>query len=145
MKTRLNHIGVVVRDADDITDLFRTLGVAPLTTPEPDPIQKVTARFFASGGAQEVHIELLEPTDNTSPVANFLAKKGGGLHHLCFEVEDLDSAVRELAAQGYKVVSQPVACIGYDNSFGLGKNTPTRIAFLMAPSKLLVELLQKGN
>lgn len=144
MKTRLNHIGLVVRDVDEVGQLFRTLGIASLTRPEPDPIQKVTARFFASGGAQEVHIELLEPTDNTSPVANFLAKKGGGLHHLCFEVDDIDSAARELEAQGYKIVSTPVECIGYDKSFALGENTPTRIAFLMTSSRLLVELLQKG-
>jgi methylmalonyl-CoA/ethylmalonyl-CoA epimerase len=100
MKAALNHLGVVVQDVEGAAKLLGTLGMKALTRPEPDPIQKVTACFLASEGEQGVHIELLEPTDETSPVANFLAKKGGGLHHLCFEVEDVDSAMRELEAQG---------------------------------------------
>ena len=144
MSLRLNHIGVVVQDVLEIAEVLRTLGLEALTKPEPDPVQRVTACFMGKEGAEEVHIELLEPADDHSPIAKFLGKKGGGLHHLCFEVDDLDAATRDLEQKGFRVVSEPVDCIGYDRSFDLGKKTATRIAFLMTSNKLLIELLQKG-
>jgi methylmalonyl-CoA/ethylmalonyl-CoA epimerase len=145
MTIRLNHIGVVVQDVLEVAEVLRTLGIEALTRPEPDPVQKVTACFMGKEGAEEVHIELLEPTDTQSPIAKFLGKKGGGLHHLCFEVDDIDAATRDLERKGFKLISEPVECIGYDRSFDLGKNASTRIAFLMTSNKLLIELLQKGR
>ena len=145
MTTRLNHIGVVVHDVLEVGEVLRTLGLKPLTQPEPDPVQKVTACFMGKEGTEEVHIELLEPTDDRSPIAKFLGKKGGGLHHLCFEVDDIDAATKDLEQKGFKVISEPVECIGYDRSFDLGKKASTRIAFLMTSNKLLIELLQKGR
>jgi len=145
MASRLNHIGVVVQDVLEVTEVLRTLGLEALTKLEPDPVQKVTACFMGKEGPEEVHIELLEPTDTQSPIAKFLGKKGGGLHHLCFEVDDIDAATRDLEQKGFKVVSEPVECIGYNRSFNLGKECSTRIAFLMTSNKLLIELLQKGR
>jgi methylmalonyl-CoA/ethylmalonyl-CoA epimerase len=145
MANRLNHIGVVVQDVLEVAEVLRTLGLEPLTKPEPDPVQKVTACFMGKLDGEEVHIELLEPTDGASPIAKFLGKKGGGLHHLCFEVDDIDASTRDLEQKGFKVVSEPVECIGYDRSFNLGKESSTRIAFLMTSNKLLIELLQKGR
>jgi methylmalonyl-CoA/ethylmalonyl-CoA epimerase len=136
---------VVVQDVLEIAEVLRTLGLEALTKPEPDPVQKVTACFMGKEGPEEVHIELLEPTEDRSPIAKFLGKKGGGLHHLCFEVDDIDAATRDLEQKGFKVVSEPVECIGYDRSFNLGKECSTRIAFLMTSNKLLIELLQKGR
>jgi hypothetical protein len=60
MALRLDHIGVVVQDVVEIAEVFHTLGLKPLTKPEPDPVQKVTACFMGKEGAQEVHIELLQ-------------------------------------------------------------------------------------
>ncbi len=145
MAMKLNHIGVVVEDVLELAEVLRTLGLEPLTKPEPDPVQKVTACFMGREGAEEVHIELLEPTDSQSPIAKFLGKKGGGLHHLCFEVDDIHAATKDLERKGCRVISEPVECIGYDRSFDLGKNASTRIAFLMTSNKLLIELLQKGK
>lgn len=129
----------------EVAEVLRTLGLGLLTRPEPDPVQKVTACFIGKAGAEEVHIELLEPTEDRSPIANFLGTRGGGLHHLCFEVDDIEAATKDLGQKGFKVVSQPVDCIGYDRSFDLGKKASTRIAFLMTSNKLLIELLQKGR
>jgi len=145
MAMRLNHVGVVVQDVLEIAEVLRSLGLKPLTNPEPDPVQKVAACFMGKEGSEEVHIELLEPTDDQSPIAKFMEKKGGGLHHLCFEVDDIDAATRDLEQKGFKIVCEPVECIGYDRSFDLGKESKTRIAFLMAAKKLLIELLQKGK
>jgi methylmalonyl-CoA/ethylmalonyl-CoA epimerase len=142
MSITLNHIGLVVKDASESAKLLGVLGFQQVTRPEPDPIQKVKACFLAGTEGKGPHIELLEPRDQDSPVANFLGKRGGGLHHMCFEVDDIDEATRELKQKGFKLVSSPVACIGYDRSFELEQ---TRIAFFMLPNKLLIELLQKGK
>lgn len=144
MSIKLNHIGLVVRDIQKSAEILRTLGLKERTQPEPDPIQKVTACFITAGADQAIHIELLEPTDESSPITNFLSKRGEGLHHLCFEVDDIDLATDELKQKGFQVVSPPVECIGYDRSFRSQCTVNTKIAFLMLPNKLLIELLQKG-
>ncbi|HYQ60598.1 MAG TPA: hypothetical protein VEP29_06075, partial [Desulfatiglandales bacterium] len=59
--------------------------------------------------------------------------------------DDIDTATRDLERKGFKVISEPVKCVGYDKSFNLGRNASTRIAFLMTANKLLIELLQKGR
>lgn len=144
MKAKLNHIGVVVHDILETSEVLRLIGLKQLTKPEPDPIQKVSACFLAGGEEQGVHIELIEPTDETSPIAKFLANRAGGLHHLCFEVDDIEEMTERLEQKGFQVVSPPAECVGYDRSFNLKGNQATRISFLLLPNKLLIELLQKG-
>jgi len=141
MSITLSHIGLVVGNAAEFATLLGALGFEQITRLEPDPIQKVKACFLAAREGKGPHIELLEPDGEDSPIAGFLAKRGGGLHHVCFEVDDIDGAMRELAQKGFQPLSSPVKCIGYDRSFEL---EGTRIAFLMMPNKLLVELLQRG-
>lgn len=144
MKAVLNHIGIVVPDVLEVAGLLRLLGLKQLTKPEPDPIQKVAACFLAGGDERGVHIELIEPTDDTSPIAKFLANRGGGLHHLCFEVDDIEEMTERLKQMGFQVVSPPVECVGYDRSFDLKGSQATRISFLLLPNRLLIELLHKG-
>jgi methylmalonyl-CoA/ethylmalonyl-CoA epimerase len=141
---RLNHIGIAVHDVLETAEVLRSLGLVQLTKPEPDPIQKVTACFLAAGGRPDVHIELIQPTHENSPIANFLARRGAGLHHLCFEVDDIEEMTTALERKGFRVVSPPVECIGYDRSFDLKGDRPTKISFLLLANKLLIELLQKG-
>jgi methylmalonyl-CoA/ethylmalonyl-CoA epimerase len=141
---KLNHIGIVVHDVLETAGVLRSLGLVQLTIPEPDPIQKVTACFLSAGGLHGVHIELIQPTGESSPIANFLARRGAGLHHLCFEVDDIEEMTSTIERKGLRVVSPPVECIGYDRSFNLKGDRPTRISFLLLPNTLLIELLQKG-
>jgi methylmalonyl-CoA/ethylmalonyl-CoA epimerase len=145
VKLRLHHIGLVVPRLSELVEVFRSLGLKQATQPEPDPIQKVTASFIASEKGDEIYIELLEPLSDDSPVTKFLKKLGGGLHHLCFEVDDIDSTVNELEKKGFRLVSPPVECLGYDRSFRPGSTHPTKIAFFLLPNKILIELLQKGT
>jgi methylmalonyl-CoA/ethylmalonyl-CoA epimerase len=144
MKAVLNHIGIAVHDILEASQLLRLIGLKQLTKPEPDPIQKVSACFLAGGEEQGVHIELIEPTDETSPIAKFLANRAGGLHHLCFEVDDIEEMTERLEQKGFQVVSPPAECVGYDKSFDLKGDQATRISFLLLPNRLLIELLQKG-
>jgi methylmalonyl-CoA/ethylmalonyl-CoA epimerase len=144
MRTKLNHIGIVVHDVLEVAGLLSPLGLQQVTNPEPDPIQKVTASFLAGEDENTVYIELIQPTDDASPVAKFLETGGGGLHHLCFEVDDIKEMASRLAQKGFQVISPPVECVGYDRSFNLKGSQATKISFLLLPGRLLIELLQKG-
>jgi methylmalonyl-CoA/ethylmalonyl-CoA epimerase len=65
------------------------------------PEQKVKTAFFPVG---EARLEYLESTDPEGPVGKFLAKRGPGIHHVCFEVDDIDAAVAELVAKGVRMI-----------------------------------------
>ncbi len=145
MKLRLHHIGLVVPHLSELVEVFRSLGLKQATQPESDPIQKVRASFIASNEGEETYIELLEPLSDDSPVTKFLERKGGGLHHLCFEVDDIDSVVDELVERDFKLVSPPVECAGYDRSFRPGSTQPSKIIFFLLGNKVLIELLEEGK
>jgi methylmalonyl-CoA/ethylmalonyl-CoA epimerase len=140
---KLSHIGIVVDNVSEFAKLFEILGFKEITDSEPDPVQKVTARFVTVGDELPIHLELLEPTHEDSPISNFLKKRGGGLHHLCFEVDDIERATDDLVRNGFKMVSPPVDCKGYDRTFRL--KGITRIAFFMLSDRILIELLKKGE
>ena len=145
MRLKLNHIGLVVRNVSEFAEIFRHLGLSEMAEPEPDPVQKVLACFFSAGKGEKTHIELLEPTDENSPISNFLKKRGGGLHHLCFEVDDIEKAKEEFIQKGFRMVSEPVECIGYDRSFKDTCGAGTKIAFFLISDKILIEILEKGH
>ncbi len=144
MPIKLNHIGFVVEKIAEAAKLFRTLGLREVTGTEPDPIQKVVACFMGTGDEGEAHIELLEPAAEDSPITRFLKKRGGGLHHICFEVDDIERTTDDLIQKGYHVVVPPVDCVGYDRSFKRKPQGTTKIAFFFLSQKILIELLQKG-
>ena len=143
--TKLNHIGFVVQNIEKAAILFRTLGLREVTGTEPDPVQKVVACFMGTGDEGEAHIELLEPAGGDSPITNFLKKRGGGLHHICFEVDDIHRTTDDLIQKGYNVVVPPVDCVGYDRSFMRKTDGVTKIAFFFLSEKILIELLQKSK
>jgi methylmalonyl-CoA/ethylmalonyl-CoA epimerase len=144
MALRLNHIGLVFPKISEVAEIFRALGLDEMTQPEPDPIQRVSASFVEAGDGQDVYIELLEPTGASSPVATFLEKTGGGLHHLCFEVDDIECIADGLTKKGFTMVCEPVECVGYDRSFHRESGQPSKVAFFLLPNKILIEFLQKG-
>jgi len=130
---KLHHIGMVVRDVrKTAAALERLLGIKALTGPEEDPIQRVMAIFLDLGWGDGVTLELLEPTQEDSPVSRFL-ERGGGLHHICFEVEDLDAKIAELKARGLRVVCEPVPARGFGGR---------RIAFVFPVEGILVEFVE---
>jgi methylmalonyl-CoA/ethylmalonyl-CoA epimerase len=97
----LNHVGIAVRSIDDQKSYYEgTLGMQFEGT-EDVPSQKVRVAFFRAG---DVRIELLEPTDPESGVAKFLEKRGEGLHHLAFTVEDINARIAELKESGLRMI-----------------------------------------
>ena len=128
---KLDHVGVAVSSIDSALGIYRALGLSELKR-EVVPGQKVTVAFLPVG---ESRIELLEPTSADSPVAKFLEKRGGGVHHLCFAVEDLEGALADLSRRGFRLIhANPVP--GAD-----GK----RVAFLHpeAGGGVLIELSER--
>jgi methylmalonyl-CoA/ethylmalonyl-CoA epimerase len=144
MRLRLHHIGLVVPSISEFAGIFRILGFNEMTQPEPDPIQRVLASYIAVGKGQDIYIELLEPLGDDSPITNFLKKKGGGLHHLCFKVDDIEGIGNELVKKGFEMVCPPVECVGHDRSFKRECTQTSRIAFVLSANKILIELLQEG-
>ncbi|HEY3203965.1 MAG TPA: methylmalonyl-CoA epimerase [Thermoanaerobaculia bacterium] len=130
---RIDHVGVAVTSIDEALGTYRALGLSEARREEV-PSQKLTAAFLPVGDSR---IELLEPTDGASPIAKFLKKRGEGMHHVCFAVEDLESALSDLKAKGFRLIhSTPVP--GAD-----GK----RVAFLhpRAARGVLIELSERAK
>jgi methylmalonyl-CoA/ethylmalonyl-CoA epimerase len=103
---RLNHIGIATPSIAASIELYRTLlGATAIGEPFDLPAQGVKVCFIDAPNTQ---IELIEPYDDASPIAGFLAKNpAGGQHHLCFEVPDIHAAIAELTAQGARVLGSP--------------------------------------
>jgi methylmalonyl-CoA/ethylmalonyl-CoA epimerase len=128
---RIDHVAIAVASLDDVLPVYRALGLE-VAHREEVAGQKVVTAFLPVG---ESRIELLEPTDEESPVGKFLARRGPGLHHICFAVDDIEEALAELQRRGFRLLNAtPVA--GAD-----GK----KVAFLHPDSGkgVLIELSQQ--
>ncbi len=107
---KLNHVAIAVPDLGAATALYRdTLG-ANVSAPEALPEHGVTVVFVDTGGTR---IELLEPLGEDSPIAAFLERNAaGGIHHLCYEVDDIRAARDRLIASGARVLGDGEPSIG---------------------------------
>jgi methylmalonyl-CoA epimerase len=145
MPLKLDHIGFVVEDINTMKELFKTLGLDAGTEAVINPLQKVSASFVNVGEKDDIYVELLEPASDDSPISNFLQKKGGGLHHLCFEVDDIEKATQELTAKGFRMVVSPEDCTAYDENLKRECKDSTKIAFFIISKGVLIELIEKGR
>lgn len=107
---RLNHVAIVVPDLEAGAAVYRdTLG-AKVSAPQRLPEHGVTVVFVELPNTK---IELLEPLDAASPIAKFLAKNpGGGMHHVCYEVDDIIASRDALKAKGARVLGDGTPRIG---------------------------------
>jgi len=110
MLGRLNHVAIAVPDLDAATATYRdTLG-AKVTPPQALPEHGVTVVFVDLGNTK---VELLHPLGETSPIRAFLDKNpSGGMHHVCYEVDDIIAARDRLAAAGARVLGDGEPKIG---------------------------------
>jgi len=103
MFARIDHVGVAVEDLDAAIGLYEnTYGMA-LVHRETVTEQGVEAVLLDVG---ENHVELLAPLGPDTPVGKFLAKKGPGIHHVAYQVEDIDSVLESLKAAGVRLIDE---------------------------------------
>ncbi|WP_350286708.1 methylmalonyl-CoA epimerase [uncultured Croceitalea sp.] len=100
---KIEHIGIAVKDLEMSNNLFaKLLGVAPYKTEEVAS-EGVRTSFFKSGPNK---IELLEATNEDSPIAKYLTKKGEGIHHIAFAVTDIRAELQRLKKEGFVVLNE---------------------------------------
>jgi methylmalonyl-CoA/ethylmalonyl-CoA epimerase len=101
--TKINHVAVVVADIDAALTFWRDALGIELNHIEDVPSQKSTVAFLPVG---EGEIELVKPTSDDSGAAKFLQERGGGMHHLCLEVDDISAKLAELKAKGVRLINE---------------------------------------
>lgn len=98
---RIHHFAVIVRSIEESLELYRDMLGLPLETIMDIPQDKVRIAFLGVG---ESKVELVQPTDDTTGVARFLANKGEGFHHVCFEVANLAEELTRLGIDGVELI-----------------------------------------
>ncbi len=131
---RLHHMGFVVADiATAMPNFVRSMAAEWDGQIINDPLQKVKVAFLTTrpGDAQ---IELVQPESKASPVTRFLQERGGGMHHLCYEVADLEGELKAFRSRGAVIASRPKPAVAFGGR---------RIAWVLTAEKFLVELLEE--
>jgi methylmalonyl-CoA/ethylmalonyl-CoA epimerase len=134
---RLHHVGLIVRSIEESMPRYlRSLGGTWDSQIFHDPIQRVKVAFLRPGLGPEAQIELVEPAGENSPVQRFLETSNGGMHHLCYEVAELEESVRTARASGSILVRPPKPAVAFENR---------RIAWVLTPERLLIEYLEAAR
>jgi len=129
---KIEHIGIAVKDLETSNTLFHKLLGSPHYKIEEVLSESVKTSFFKT----DTHkIELLQATNNESPIAKFIAKKGEGIHHIAFQVDDIKQEVIRLKKEGFTVINE-IPKKGADNKL---------VAFLHPKNTngVLIELCQE--
>lgn len=131
---KIDHLGIAVRSISDSLAFYRDALGLELAGTETVEDQGVHVALLAVG---ESRIELLEPFSEETPVGRFIARRGEGLHHICYEVDDLASKIAGLRSRGVRLLD------GYPRRGAEGK----LVAFLHPASAngVLVELVEKAR
>jgi len=131
---KIEHIGIAVKDINHSKQIFEDILGSPAYKTEIVESEGVSTSFFKVGPNK---IELLEATREDSPIAKFIEKKGEGIHHIAFSVEDVDAEIKRLQEKGYRLINETPKA-GADNK---------RIAFMHPKSSngVLIELCQDAS
>jgi methylmalonyl-CoA/ethylmalonyl-CoA epimerase len=130
----LHHVGFVVSSiVDEIESFAASVGATWDGKVFDDPLQQARVAFLQPAFSMEAAIELVEPMVEQSPVSRFLAR-GGGLHHLCYEVDDLDEELKRARTRGGLVVKQPLPAVAFNGR---------RIAWVVTGNRLVIEYLER--
>ena len=99
---KIEHLGIAVKQLSASIPLFEQLLNTPCYKTEEVASEGVNTAFFHTG---EAKIELLEASAETSPISKFIAKKGEGIHHIAFEVENIEAEMKRLSALGFELLN----------------------------------------
>ncbi|MGM5469103.1 methylmalonyl-CoA epimerase [Flavobacteriaceae bacterium LMO-SS05] len=129
---KIEHIGIAVKDLKTSNKIFESLFGESHYKTEMVESEHVITSFFKSGPNK---IELLQATDENSPIAKFIDKKGEGIHHIAFAVDDIESEIKRLKAEGFVLINESPKQ-GADNK---------RVVFLhpKTTNGVLIELCQE--
>ena len=131
MITGLDHIGIAVNSIDDILPVYEQFGLR-LENLKESKQHKIKAAFLAVG---ETNIELIEPLNEKSPISKFLEKRGQGVHHVAFKVDNIEKMLKQLKDKGIVLIDEKPR-IGIEGG---------KIAFLHPKStgNILIELCER--
>lgn len=129
-----HHVGYVVSSIAKVGHAFaRSLGAEWDGVIIHDPLQEARVTFMRCGGPETPAVELVEPAGEKSPLHKVVAK-GGGLHHICYEVDSLDVQLSQSRSAGCLIVKDPLPAVAFGGR---------RIAWVYTRQKLLVEYLER--
>ena len=100
---KINHVAIAVSDVDQALVFWRDALGLKVDHIEDVPSQKSRVVFLPVGDSE---VELVNPTSEDTGMAKFIEERGGGLHHLCFEVDDIDSMLEELTSKGIRLINE---------------------------------------
>ena len=127
----IDHVGIVVGSLDGATAYYTsTFGLRAINGRIIDPLQDVELQFLEDDGG--ARLELIRPLSANSPSARAL-RQGGGLNHICYRVDDLESSMKILVDTGAKVVREPLPAVAFDGR---------RVAFLYTRQRELIEFVE---
>jgi methylmalonyl-CoA/ethylmalonyl-CoA epimerase len=132
----LHHVGFVVAAiADAAPEFAKWMGITWSGEVIHDPLQFANVAFLGGHGSQKAALELVQPDGPESPLHKFLAR-GGGLHHVCYEVDSVEEQLKNSRAGGCIVVKSPLPAAAFGGR---------KIAWVYTPQKLLVEYLERSG
>jgi methylmalonyl-CoA/ethylmalonyl-CoA epimerase len=133
MLKKINHVAVAVDNLDEAAKFYQNCLGLELTGTETVSAQKAKVGFFQIGASS---IELVEPAEPDSPLQKFLATRGQGLHHICFEVDDIETEIKNLLEKGATLI---------DHKPRPGAHN-AKVAFIhpKSASGVLIELVELG-
>ena len=135
-KATLHHLGFVVASISAVAEEFAVSMFARWDGRIiHDPLQRVRVSFFSPADTRNPVFELVEPASEVSPVSSFL-KKRVGLHHVCYEIDDLESGLQEARGVGFVMMSAPKPAVAFGGR---------RIAWVISKSRLLIEFLERNR
>ncbi len=130
-----HHVGLVVRSIAQLgAEYARSLGASWNGEIIHDPLQQARVTFMRCGAPDGPAIELVEPDTDQSPLAKFLSKNGGPLHHICYEVDSLEQQLEYCRSVGSLIIKPPAPAAAFGGR---------RIAWTYTKQKLLVEYLER--
>lgn len=132
LELRLHHVGFVVQSIEtSLPGFLRSLGATWDGEIFVDPHQKVKVTFLSTHSAN-AKVELVEPNAEDAPVVRFLKERGEALHHLCYEVDDLEGCLQVMRTRGALIAKRPKPAVAFGGR---------RIAWVLTAEKLLLEML----